>query len=96
MRSAPPSLLVALNDLGRPQPAESWVESCLAAGSTLAQQIPALVEAHLDVPQAGLVVLAERVAEGRCPDETMFLVDELADPIEHVVIHGTHVSLRRS
>ncbi len=90
------SLLVALNDLGRPHPAEAWVESCLAAGSTLAQQIPALVEAHFEVLQAGLVALAESVTGGCCPDEMVFLVDQRADSIEQVVIHGAHTSVRRS
>lgn len=67
-----------------------------AAGSTLVQQIPALVEAHLEVPPAGLVALAQSVTGGCCPDEMVFLVDQRADPIEHVVIHGTHTSLRWS
>ncbi len=89
-------MLVALDDLGRPYPAEVRVESCLSAGSTLAEQIPALVEAHLEISQAGRVVLAQSVT-GRCgPDEVVFLIDQRADPIEYVVIHGAHPSLRRS
>ena len=89
-------MLVALNDLGRPYPAEARVESCLATGPTLAEQIPALIEAHLEVSQAGRVDFAQSVTGRCCPDEVVFLVDQRADPIEYIVIHGAHPSLQRS
>jgi hypothetical protein len=36
------------------------------------------------------------VTGGCCPDEMVFLVDQRADPVEQVVIHGAHTSDRRS
>ena len=63
------------------------VESGVAPGPALSEQVPTLVEGHLDVLQAALFLAAQALA-GVGVLESVFLVDEIADAGEEIgVVH---------
>ena len=74
------------------------VEAGAAPGSTLAKEVPTLVELDLEVLQAAGVVGAEPVAAGGVL-ETVLLLHEVVDPGEQVLIihavEGSAPSFRR-
>src|SRR5262245_32024045 len=83
----PASLLVVLDDLLVARPRSLGVEPDLAQGAPLAQQIPALVEAHLELPQAlPLGVVKAGVLLLALP-QLVLLGDELLDPLVNRVVH---------
>src|SRR5215207_9748569 len=85
-------LLVALHDLGRAHLGLVGIVAHLATGPPLAEQIPALVERHLDVAQP-----RRRVRFGalitQAALELVLLVDQRTDPLDHICV--VHASLRR-
>jgi hypothetical protein len=59
------SLLVNLDRGYRSQRSIVWVHPGIAAGATLTQQVPALVEGDLDSPEPFQLIVAERGARMR-------------------------------
>ena len=85
--SSIPLLLVALDDIGGAHSAEAWIEPGFASGPALTQQVPALVEANLEIAQSTLVVLAQGFAGCGFGLEVMLLFDQLVDLCDEVFIH---------
>ena len=52
-------------------------------GPALAEEVPALVEGHLDRLEAGVVRLAEALGAPARLEQALLLGDELVDPAEH-------------
>jgi len=82
------SLLVALDNTLGSYRCVIGVLPGRAAGAALPEQIPALVERHLDLSEARQLVVGEtRASVG--PFQLVLLVGELVDPTHDlVVIHG--------
>jgi hypothetical protein len=60
----------------------------VAAGSALAEEVPALVELDFDLVEAGLLVVVEAFAGGLAFEDVL-LLDEGADAVEDLlVVHG--------
>src|SRR6185295_2965463 len=82
------SLEVALDGAFGPDVGGVGVLAGVAAGSALAQQVPALVELDLDLVEAGLLVLVEAFAAGLAL-EGVLLFDQGTDTVEDLpVVHG--------
>src|SRR5262245_12855241 len=71
-------LLVVLDDLGGSRRGVVGVESGVAAGTALTQQVPALVQEHLDLGEPFAVGVG-RLALGLGGAEAVLLVGELVD-----------------
>lgn len=90
-------LLVALNDLGRSHAGVVGILPHLPAGTALAEQVPTLIERHLDLAEAaGGIGLGPMLAGLAL--ECVLLVDQRADAADHLgVVHaGEATPARRS
>jgi hypothetical protein len=73
-----PLLLVALDDLGRAGGRSVRVLARVAAGTALAQKVPALVEREPDLLETATIVVGRAAVRLAAP-ELVFLGDELFD-----------------
>src|SRR4051794_34522160 len=82
-------LLVALDLARRPDLRRSLVLAELAAGAALAQQVPTLVQLHLEVAQPRVFLGAVNGAGLHLFAQRVLLVDEGVDLLEQSgVVHG--------
>src|SRR5205085_697700 len=88
-----PLLLVALDNLGRPDVGRIRVQVRVAQRAALAQQVPALVERHLQLLQA-MPVGRVRVPGRLALPELVLLRDEILDPGMNAIV--LHLDLLRS
>ena len=72
---------------GMPVHRRRWDRPC-SGEATLAKEVPALIETDLELLEASLVVVAQRVTRRRLADEVVLLLHECVDEIQDVVIHA--------
>src|SRR5581483_130801 len=92
----PELLLIALDHAGVTDVGLLGVFPGVALGPALAEQVPALVEGHLDRFQAGVLGLAQALRAAARLQQPLLLGHQVVDAAEHgVVVHRLHATHAR-
>jgi hypothetical protein len=81
-----PLVQVALHDVRRPNGSVVRVETGFPTCPPLPEEVPALVERDLNLPQTGVASLVETVLAALGLEEMVLLVDQTLDVVEHFPI----------
>ena len=91
---APKLLLVGLDDGDVSRRGGVGVETCLTQRAPLPQEIPALVERHLELLEASAIGVVRRPSSLALP-KPMLLLDECFDgPVYLLIVHGSMLENR--